>query len=253
MDKRRWYGVGSGLLIAWILMGCGPSLVAQEKREPERFTVQTYTLQQGEPGGTLEVLRPYLVQSAVGRNPAGGHFLTLTFEPRYRSQIESLLQQMEVPAGRVGVDIYTLVASRRETAGGGGVPGELRPVVEKMKGVIQFQHLTLDGMSQLQVSGRDGKGEVLLGSRFFHTAVGSQLRFEIRDVLASQGKEGCQLTGELRVRRESVLPASGKVTSQTGLLESQLRIPCNGFFVGGVSSLGTSDQALVLIIRARLL
>ena len=252
MNRKRWTEWGAALLLLGVLWGGERGLCAQERKEAGEPVVHTYALQHGDPKGVREVLRPYLLQSTVGRNPAGGYLVTLTYEGRFRDQIESLIRQMDVPVGRVELDIHTLVASRKEIPGGAAVPGELRPVVEKMKGVIQFQHLSLDGVSHLQVSGSEGRGEVLLGSRFFHAAVGTQLRFSIWNALVARDDGGCRLTGELRVRKESVVPASGKVSAFTELLESQLRIPCDGYFVGGISSLGTADQALVLIIRARL-
>jgi hypothetical protein len=167
--------------------------------------------------------------------------------------IEESLQRLDVPqppAKNIQLDAYLLTASAQGTSG--SIPAELEPAVKQLRSVFNYQAFRLLGT--LTWRGRDGKGGGVNGLLSPMSPDASQptaCEFNIKSAeVASGGKEPSIRINELRLDL-FFSPRNGP--RQRAQINTSIDVREGQKVVVGKANLDSSDNALILVLTAKVL
>jgi hypothetical protein len=169
---------------------------------------------------------------------------------------EDMIKRLDVPPRNVELTVYYLVASNNANMGGPSVPAELQPVVKQVQSVFNYKQFAL--MDTASARARTGQGVNTEGI--------------VREVPGIENRSGMQALSYLRIRSVTVSPddtapvvridglgvgvrlpamVAGKWDYLNASVNTEIDVRAGQKVVVGKSNMNAPDQALVLVLTAK--
>jgi hypothetical protein len=174
----------------------------------------------------------------------GLHVLAVSAPHDAMTAIEDAVKQLDVPAAAprdVDLIVYLILASQ-QAAGPGGIPPDLQPIANELQGLFSFKGFrTLDTILLRTKPGNTASANGVTGE-----ADKTQYGFTVRPSAVTEDAKGRLIRlDDLKLN----LTASGGM--QAGI-NTEITVREGQKVVVGKSNIGGIDQALILVVTAKL-
>lgn len=211
-----------------------------------QIITKTYILKNVTPSVVHETLRQYILTASYERN---GNMFTVKITRENLPKFEELLRQIDVESKKVLIRIFVVVANQ-ENRGMVIRNLELRKVLNELQNLLNFNSYRLDGVSAVNVLDGQRNCSLLLSSQI-------PLRLRLSDIIVQGGSHPGTRVVRFNFRLEQKLDNPIMVGKDTPvyyeeLMESETSVKENGYLVAGVSKIGKSGDAIILIINTEI-
>jgi hypothetical protein len=223
-----------------------PALEAQgnyaavNQENQDEIVIKTYFLKYIEPDELLDAAKLYIRDVSAYKDS-----ISVRIYRKHVPDFEALLKKLDVEKKTVQFKVYTVIASREEQEEKEVIANkDLKRVLDELESLWKFKSYTLDGPSFLTV--KDGSG-----NNYFKL-VSTTYNFNLRILHVSlKGEQGERIisVGQIQLRQRISAPSGSE---QTLINTENVTLKEKGYLVAGVSGIGSSGKALILIINAEI-
>ncbi|HVP46507.1 MAG TPA: hypothetical protein VMT32_07985 [Bryobacteraceae bacterium] len=245
----------------WLLLAAAPGFGAEEKKktdepvqpmvtEAQHWPVKLFQVKYANVNQLANLFRAF---GAIVQPSEDLKAISVRAPKEVLAAIEESLQRLDAPqaaAKNVQLESYLLTTS--EQASPANAPGDLAPVIKQLKSVFNYQGFRLLGT--LSWRGRDGKGGVvsgLLPPLYADSAEPTLYTFKANGVaISSEGKQptvridGVGLTLDFWAKDGAMKHAS---------ISTSIDVPEGQKVVVGKANIGNADNALILVLTAKII
>jgi hypothetical protein len=211
-----------------------------ERDRQREIVIKTYHLKFINPYEIKAAAKFYLVDSTVTRN-------TITIQIRRYNipKFEELLNKLDVEKKTILFKVFTVIASRQELKEKEDIENkDLKRVLNELESLWKFRSYKVDGPSFLTV--KDGSGD-----NFFKLVSTSyNLNMHILHV-SVKGDEEERIVSVGQIQLKQIPDIRNKV-EHTLINTQNVTLEEKGYLVAGISGIGTSGNALILVISAEI-
>ena len=177
------------------------------------------------------------------------HVLAVSAPHDVMAAIEDAIKRLDVPAAApkdVDLTVYLVLASQ-QADGSGGIPAELQPVANELKGVLSFKSFRmLDTiLLRTQPGNRATASGVIAGAR--PEAPKTQYDFTVRSSTVTEDPKGRLIRLDDLTLNLLELAVGG---TKAGI-HTEITVREGQKVVVGKSNMGGTDQALILVVTAK--
>ena len=175
------------------------------------------------------------------------HVLAVSAPADVMNAIQDAIQRLDVPTAApkdIELTVYLVVASE-QAAAGDGLPADLQPVVHQLKGVFSFKSFRMLDTVVLRTQPGNKANAVGVIS---NGSTDTPYHFSVRPSAAAEGPQG-------RLIRLDDLSLGLRVPTRSGRedagINTEITVREGQKVVVGKSNLGGPDQALILVVTAK--
>ncbi len=199
-----------------------------------QLELRQFTLEYKRAEDIYELIEPFLIpeKSKVSQRL---NAITVMASPDNMEEIESIILEQDSPPKQVWVEVLLIEASNKETAKG-GTSEEIKPVVDKLKGLFKYKTYTVIGRAE-------GMG-MENSSLQFGTPDGSDSATLFRV------QSGIVLTGQVVQLQQLGIEVVKPLHNQ---IKTSINIKNGETLILGASRNDAADNALITVVKAKIL
>lgn len=213
---------------------------AKNQENQDEIVIKTYFLKYIEPDDLLDAAKLYIQDVTAHKNS-----ISVRIYKKHISDFEALLKKLDVEKKSILFKVYTVIASREEPKEKEVIENkDLKRVLNELENLWKFKSYKLDGPSFLTL--KDGSGENFV--KLVSTAYNFELYILNVNMKGEPGERVVSI-GQIRLRQKIDVPSA---STQNLINTENATLKEKGYLVAGVSGIGTSGRALILIINAEI-
>ena len=199
-----------------------------------QLELRQFTLEYKRAEDIYELIEPFLVpeKSKVSQRL---NALTVMASPDNMEEIESIIREHDTPPKQVWAEVLLIEASNKEAAKG-GTPEEIKPVVDKLKGLFKYKSYAVIGRAE-------GMG-METSALEFGTPGGTDSPTIFRV------KTGLVLTGQVVQLQRLTIDVAKPLHNQ---ILTSINIKNGETLILGASRNDEADSALITVVKAKIL
>lgn len=216
--------------------GQGNHGAVQQEDQYERV-IKTYYLKYIDPDELINAGKVYILDATAHKNT-----ISVAMYKKHVPDFEALLKKLDVEKKTVLFKVFTVIASKHELKEKEAIENkDLKNVLDELESLWKFKSYKVDGPSFLTV--RDGSGYNFF--KLVSTTYNFSMHIEHVNV-KGEGQRGRIISvGQIQLRQ---IPDIHKDVVHTLISTEKVTLKEKGYLVAGISGIGTSGNALILVI-----